>query len=269
MSLSSLTVEINPNIKVTYHNARRSTFICTDSFRTDILVDKDSIIQQVNVNKITYLKLNAVISIRNKPFKIRKILLNTSNKITGFYSFDLLFEEINFTSILMSPLLIIGDKVTTQKKDWLWDTHLVNFYSNWEGSSVDHTLFAYYRFDGSRDIVKLEEWFLNHQYFQARHDIDSCHVLYEFTLPEEVREEFKKFKEGKYSYFSSDYISKCIAFHSWTPDRHWYKVLKRDETLRKELENKYEVKIPSFIDLESRPRLDTIECFNSDLIITK
>lgn len=121
-----------------------------------------------------------------------------------------------------------------------------------------------YRFSGNRDYVKFEENLQSYPTFSHMYEPDKFHTMYVFDVPEKFTNEYKLFKEGKYSLFSREYkhhIKNFFGFPDPDPTGGGHsnaimQVLYREEARYQALEKELSIKIPRSQEASSIPDPD-------------
>ncbi len=122
-----------------------------------------------------------------------------------------------------------------------------------------------YQWSGKQDFTSYEEELMNHTLFVGHEDYGD-HVLYKFKLPENAQKLLKLFIEGKYSeypYESKIAIRDFVQLRGFSNYDRIYKILNREESVRKQMEFELKTTIPPYAELSSPPDMDAENFSNS------
>jgi hypothetical protein len=87
-------------------------------------------------------------------------------------------------------------------------------------------------------FLKFEKALAQFRDFSRVTDPSTNTVLFVFTIPNRVKEDFAKFKRGKYSKFSEEYKLDILRFHNVNDDSEIAQILWQDDKRRKDMEEK-------------------------------
>lgn len=122
----------------------------------------------------------------------------------------------------------------------------------------EYAFCLHYEYSGKREFVNYERELEKNKYYKSTHDINKRETLYVFDIPEELFDIVDLFVSGKYSYMP--HKEKIIGFlmkkFGLSLESKIVKILNRDESLKQEIEDQLNVRIPNGIDLSSPPNLD-------------
>lgn len=139
------------------------------------------------------------------------------------------------------------------------------FVGDLDKPNLNNHIFILYKYDGSKYFAQFEVKLRDHKLFETYYDPTKEHVMFVFKVPEEYQNEYNLFKEANpscFGSFSTQYKNHILKFFNEVFDLSLIKkILWRDESLYKELEQKLGVKIPRNVDPTSVPDM-TREIFN-------
>lgn len=168
-----------------------------------------------------------------KHIKIQKGRNKASTYILPMLAVETMkYKESFCTSYFRACFL--GD--TTKKKDLL-----------------DDKIILLYRFHGGKPYLELENKLVNHPLFELYYQPDKLHTCYCFKVPTKFKKDYDLFKEWKPSKFSKEYKKLIIDFYRDSQIDQLKKVLYKDITLKKELEQQIATKLPEDNELSSVP----------------
>jgi len=103
-------------------------------------------------------------------------------------------------------------------------------------------------------VQNLESLILKEEY-ETSYDCNNNYLMLVYNIPEKYKDNYFKFKEGKYSLFDDEYKRKVLSFHNLGTHSAIGKVLYRDITLYKEWEKVLGVPIPRTQEIGNMPNL--------------
>lgn len=115
-----------------------------------------------------------------------------------------------------------------------------------------------YEYSGKKEFTDYEKELEENQYYEKTIDINKKEVMYVFHFPVEILDEVDLFLSGKISYMPRKdiMISFLVKHFGLTREDNILKIINRDESFKKELENKLNTKIPEGLDLTSIPDIE-------------
>lgn len=124
-----------------------------------------------------------------------------------------------------------------------------------------------YKFSGKLEFTNYEYELENSPYYIKTVDVDKHHVLYVFNIPTELDDVITTFINGKYSKLPErkELIRYLYQNFGLPLDSNITKILNRDASIRKKLEEELDVEIDPFAEVSSAPDMEA-ETFNYDLI---
>ena len=181
----------------------------------------------------------------------------TVNKQKFHYKLFLL-TKLNSNSLLLSTnyptktkhflLPLLGfNKQTFQVDTYLEDVRL--------GKDLDKIYLTYRYFKGEV-FNNMESFLKKHANYLHFYDVDTEHVVYEFSINPEQMETVKLFTKGRYSQFPVKYKEFILKFFELTQDGETYKILYKEESRRKQLELELLSEIPIHLDLWDIPDME-------------
>ena len=208
----------------------------------------NSIITHKVKNKIVSLELadNKIISlgdkikVKNLPYKVNIIEKNITN---GILYYNLKIAERNKSSLFILPML------GGNRRLFLYDKSLLNCFIGF-GSRQD-CIVLFYRWSSDPLFARFEKALQKFRSFVLVHNPDPYHIIFVFKVPQEYKEDFQKFKQGKYSRMGDLYKLKILDFHNMDIEGVLAQILFRSEIRRKSLQEKLDVEISTESELLS------------------
>lgn len=116
-----------------------------------------------------------------------------------------------------------------------------------------------YEFSGKLDFTTYEEELEKNPYYIKTIDTDKKHVLYVFSIPEDILDVITLFESGKYSRFPDidNLIKYLVKVYSLPLNHDIVKILRRDPKYKEQLEEKLGELIDDEMDLSDLPDLDS------------
>lgn len=112
-------------------------------------------------------------------------------------------------------------------------------------------------------IINLKNSIIFAEYFENNENI-----ILIFHLPDTIKDTYYKFIEGNYSQINQEdkkvILEFCKSYTSLELSMKILKIFSKSETLRKELEEQLNMKIPKDIELSSKPNIE-LETFNINI----
>lgn len=126
------------------------------------------------------------------------------------------------------------------------------FYNN------EYAFCLRYEYSAKKEFAQYEKELENNKYYKCTIDVNKKEVLYVFDIPEDLFDIVDLFMDGKYSYLPNKDIIIGFLMKNFglTLENKIIKILNRDESLKQELEDQLNVRIPDGIDLSSPPDKD-------------
>lgn len=115
-----------------------------------------------------------------------------------------------------------------------------------------------YKFSGKIEFTKYEQELEKSEFHIKTVDVDKEHVLYVFSIPKELDDVITLFTLGKYSYLPdiNNLINYLVKNFNLPLNHNIVKILRRDNSLKKKLEDDLNIEIPEGLDLTDLPNLD-------------
>lgn len=208
--------------------------------------DEENDIIELNYN-------NELRIIKDKEFKVDKQLYKpisikrVDSGGTGMDSYCLYNYDLNKCTNFILPLLIPNPNYTRQHFRWL---DFCNCFIGTQ-SEADYGDYIYllYRYSGDTAFIKFDKFLTDYEYFEEKMNVDNFHTLYKFKVNPLVLKDYQLILSGKYSHISEFSKKQILDFHYLENESVTYKILYKSEERKKELENKYDIKIPKDLDL--------------------
>lgn len=232
--------------------------------------DEKGNITSVTLDDEAKIRVGMVVNIDGKrPFKIRYIDRMVNNRMTGDFSYQLWYDQINDTSILLLSSLSPYDiQIGVKQEYFYWHKYFVNAYLKiGDSTELDYKLHLLYRFVPKEDYLQMEQKFMKSPLFEEKHEPDRSHVIYTMNIPKEFHREYDQVIAGKYSKLSDAYKDRLTQFHNWNFDKKWFKVLHRTKSLREKIEADLNCTLPEDAELCEMIDLDGKETYQWDMIV--
>lgn len=217
--------------------------------------EEDDIVKIYNDKGVEISAGDTVYPRAKSPFKVNKIFQGVvGSKITHY---SLMNATLNTSSIFMLPFL------GGSRKLYLWDSLFINAFIGTCPEDTGKVLALLYRFSGEQLFLKFENALCSFRNFIKKVDVDSYHVLFIFDVPSSASKSYEMFVQSKYSEIDDIWKLKILEFHGFDIDGTTGKILFQSESLRKELEEKLDVKLPQEAELHDSLDLK-FEVFDSE-----
>jgi hypothetical protein len=173
-------------------------------------------------------------------YEIVFIVIETNNKSI------LLFSSIpTKTTTFLLPLM---DKTKLQLR---YDTYFINAFITEDSKHIA----LLYRFTGTMIYKEFEFSLMSDPLFVTHVDYNPYLVMYIFRIEERFEDDINFFKEGKYSKFSKTLRQRIQKFYGGTDLAATLRIINKDESLRKKMEEHLGVEISIDSELASVPDL--------------
>lgn len=183
----------------------------------------------------------------NKVFRYNKIYVESFSSFHKMIGLSLYYTLLSKTSRFLLPALFETDEASAGKKAFLYDTNFVNAYLSIDGSPLDGTIFLLYRYDGSQQMNKLEDWFKSSDIYVEAIQPDKYHTIYQLEVKD--KKTYDIFVSSKFADFSKEHKYKLERFHDLKNTDVDYKIIHNSKDYRKKLEELYLVTIPDNVSL--------------------
>lgn len=153
------------------------------------------------------------------------------------------FESIyNNATTFALPLLFDSRELASyvEFKDGYYTGYLVNTFiaCSFISKRDNNSIYLLLKFSKSDRYKSQENYFIKHKNFIKNIDINHNYVIYEFSIPQKFRRDYKLLLEGKYSKLSNDAKKQIREFHNGSKEAELArKVLQRDKEAVKKLED--------------------------------
>ena len=128
---------------------------------------------------------------------------------------------------------------------------------------LDNHIFLLYEFTGEPWFLEFEDDAKSLDCWELTEDKDKYHVMMVFKVPAQYKEDYKLFKESKYSKMSTKYKEKIQSFHALHKDHPILDVLYKRERAYKTLEEKLRTRIPREQEASSLLEIKNETYFNT------
>lgn len=116
-------------------------------------------------------------------------------------------------------------------------SNLVNVFIGDENyPELDNHIFLLYKFSGHSSFLLFEEDIKESPLFEREYDPDNIYTIKVLRVPKQYEEDFKLFKQSKYSEMSNAYKKRIIAFHNVATSHLLYGILYKKDFAFKYLE---------------------------------
>lgn len=267
-----MSVDVSTQKQLDYKCSRLVIFAGLANKLEEITDDKGIITKVIADDYV--IEVGKTVKAGKKVFKVNYIKQNKLREDRGLkvFNYDLMFDKLNQCTTFILPMFFFADKSITSAREAMWfGSYFVNAYVNIEGAStkeIGDSIYLLYRYSTSKEFMKFDTEMQNRPDFMSSTTTDKYHVIYQLRTPDEFREEYALFMQGKFSQFSDDYKKVIRLFHHVTSDQKVYKVLYKDPRLKREIEEDLEVSIPEDQELSEFPDIHGVLTFKDHLIIT-
>lgn len=167
---------------------------------------------------------------KKSPYKIYKIRKTSTSYGAVIYS--LIIAPDTKSNIFILPML------GGVRKDYLYNKNYINCYLACQSTYKDYDkIILSYRFSGSTEFSNFESLISKHPLYSGEYEPDSYHINYVFDIPEQHKEDYKYFLDGKYSEFTEDYKKQILSFHNFTSTGSTGGILYKSKERREALMN--------------------------------
>ena len=208
--------------------------------------DKNGDIVSLSMPNNYFITVGDKIRIKDEPYKVNVI---KQVKQDNVISYHLKIAERTKSSIFVLPML------SGNRNLFLYDAHLVNAFVKFQ--DIEDHLILLYRWSSDPLFAKFDLALKKFPTFVKAVDVDPCYTIYIFSIPEKHMENFKLFKDGKYSLLSDEYKLKILDFHHMSADSALAKILFKSYERKRELEKRLDAKLPADSELLSVMELET------------
>lgn len=206
-----------------------------------------------------------VFNVKGNAFKCNKIFVEEFNPLYKNFKLSLYYAILNRTSGYLLPYMFDTTTASLGKKCLLFDTHFVNSYISIDDCGLDYSIYLLYRYDGSANMMALEEWFKSLDFYKETIQPDKYHTIYQFEVTD--REAYDTFVESKFGKFSKEHKFKIENFFQLKHTENKYKIIHNSEELRKILEDQLGTTIPPNASLNERIKLEQETYYTTDMCV--
>lgn len=122
--------------------------------------------------------------------------------------------DLNKCGTYLLPMLGGNSKHFRDPRSKSARSNFVNcFIGDSEKPELNSHILLLYKFSGNKEFIDFEFWLQSHDQFRGTYEPDRYHTMYIFEVSDQYKEDYTKFKEGKYSSFSGDYKRQIELFH--------------------------------------------------------
>lgn len=206
--------------------------------RYEVLDDKGKLIG-LDYNGDLKVKVGDLFKIDKQVYKILYIDKEESPDKGGPAYLLKTQKRLSKTSMYIMPFLGFD------RAYFRWSIEFVNAFIGTEAQGdYGSNIYLLYRYNGELSFNHLETRLESHPCYEAMIDPDRYHVLYQFKLPEEYKEDIEKILRGKYSTISMKAKARILQFHGSSTDRPLGQILNKSEKRREEMEKDLKHPIP-------------------------
>lgn len=238
------TIEIqSANGKCLYINTSSVAFLKTQK-------DEEDYITSISIEDKFEIKIgdkfNVPVGEMMSVYEVKLIAVQEGDKSVVLFS--------SFPTKTTNFLLPVLKKSKNQLR---YDSYFVNAFIDDDSQHIS----LLYRFTGTEMYKKWEQLMMSDPLFIAHKDYDPYHVIYIYRIPKEFHVDVEAFKEGKYSLFSKALRQRISKFYGDEDQAGTLKIIRQDESLRKQIEEHLKVPLSEDAELASKPNLK-IETYN-------
>tara|TARA_R100000995_G_C3482730_1_gene125065 strand:- start:1947 stop:2699 length:753 start_codon:yes stop_codon:yes gene_type:complete len=200
---------------------------------------KDKLVSlELPSNKIISLK--DIIKVKGNPYKVNIIEKNFDSKILYY---DLKIAERTKSSLFVMPMM------GGNRRLFLYDKQFLNCFIGF--NDYDDCIVLLYRWSSDPLFEKFHAALQTFKDFLITYSPDPYHVLYVFSIPEEHIENFRCFKDSKYSKMDDMYKLKVLDYHDMDIEGVLAQILFKSEIRRQALQEKLDAEISKDSELLS------------------
>jgi len=201
--------------------------------------------------------IGQIFPVKKRNYKVNSI----QSKVVGStITYEVSSAALNKSSLFVFPML------GGERRLFMFEELFINCFIGTE-KHKDHIVLLY-RFCGDSTFLKFEQALSQFSTFVESYDPSPEYVVFVFRIPENHIQNFKKFKEGKYSELDIIYKTKILEFHNFNLQGDLAQILFKSENRRLRLEEQLNVKLPVAAELHSIINLEE-EIFNPYVYINK
>lgn len=248
-----MTVDLQKIREYKYHSPRLAFYEGSfNEIEPDVKAGQwvDSII----IDKEEITSVGDVIKMGRNVFRVNQIMIEHISNISRTFKAQLYYTVLNYTSGYLLPTIFSAPECRVGKKALLFDRNFVNSYINYEDSEPDGTIYLLYRYEATKEMQDLEEWFKNHKDFIRCIHPDKYHTMYKFNLRDQ--ETYKVFMSSRFFKFSEEHKKKIEFFYSLKTTDKKFQILYNSKELREKLEKEIDHVIPLDVGLNEAMRLE-------------
>lgn len=176
--------------------------------------------------------LGDIPKIKHFKYKINYIDKKITNNII---SYQLTMARRTKASTFVMPML------GGTRRLFFWSKLFLNCFIKTEEDGYCVALL--YRWSGDPLFLKFEKALAQFKDFSRVTDPSTNTVLFVFKVPNKAKDNFDKFRTGKYSKFSEEYKFDILRFHNVSDDSEISQILWQDAARREEMEQKLGCKL--------------------------
>jgi hypothetical protein len=130
----------------------------------------------------------------------------------------------------------------------LWNIYFMNAFLYEEGSDVPMIRLLFRK--GMTDRYKeMDHYLRSRPTFVVAEESDDFTVMYSYGVPDEFKNDFTLFLDGKYSEMSAVFKAKITKFHALRKSHEIYGILYKTDARRRRVEEKIGQKLPKEAEL--------------------
>jgi hypothetical protein len=215
----------------------------------DVSVEKDSEdnIISIDIPGLSKISIGNTITVSAKKFKF-KINSIESKDIMGLPVYDLIMAPRTKASLFVLPML------PGNRQSYYYDKLLLNCFVGTK--EHDNVIALLFRFSGMKSFISLEESLKKLKSFIKTEDPTNTTVLFVFDVPERYKQDYQKFKEGKYSEMDTNYKYRILDFHNASEDGAIGQILFKGDERKHQLEEIIGQSLPENAELLSSPYIE-------------
>jgi hypothetical protein len=143
--------------------------------------------------------------------------------------------------------------------------YYINTFIGDSTKNINDKILLLYKFNGNSFYLNFEKTLYNNKDYFESYSPNKYYTMFVFNVPEKHKENYKLFKQGKYSEFSEDYKKHIIKFHNLSNSDTIVDIIYKREKARLKLELDYNIIVPKNQEYESIYN-NNFDIFNENLL---
>jgi hypothetical protein len=233
-------------------NARTFTIMPGAPGAVPTVIDKKIIALDLGTYTIY---LGDTVKVKEKPYKVNSIVKSIVGKRIVYN-----LSSSNLTKSSMFVLPMLGGT----RRLFMYDSLFVNCFIGTEKHR--NKIVLVYRFSGDTLFLKFEKALRQFRGFVDCYDPSPYFVSFVFKVPEQHKENYVHFLNGRYSELAPDYKDKLLDFHGFDIDGELAQILYKAPKRRTRLEDTLDITLDDDAELYSIMNEEN-ETFNPKIYI--